>query len=251
MYKTGIEATDSLAAPDRTKDGSRAPTLDFFVSLLLIFFIVYKISFVPETAMQALKCLSIALLILMHRRAMRHVDHFWAVVLLALVQPVCTLLAGETLMNGAYALVNGLCLISLLLTFKSLSMSFGSFRVADSFFWLLLAVSMANDISVFLSPFHRAETEYLLGNKFITGYTHMLLVGLYAVLLSRKSGYVCYNWGAVLDTVFRICDCGDCCRHDDRHDWLGDRRRDGVAAAENRCQGAVNRYCRRCRLGRD
>jgi len=195
MYKTGREAADSLAAHDRTKGGNRAPTLDFFVSLLLILFIVYKISFVPETAMQVLKCLSIALLILLHGRAMRHFDHFWAVVLLALVQPVCTLLAGETLMNGAYALVNGLCLISMLLTFKSLSMSFGSFKVADSFFWLLLAVSMANDISVFLSPLHRAETEYVLGNKFITGYTHMLLIGLYAVLLSRKSGYVRYNWG--------------------------------------------------------
>lgn len=194
-YKTGMEADGSLAAQDRTKDGNKALTLDFFVSLFLILFIVYKISFVPETVMQALKCFSIALLILMHGRAMRHISRFWAVVLLALVQPVCTLLAGETLMNGAYALVNGLCLISLLLTFKSLSISFGSFSVAGSFFWLLLIVSIANDVSVFLSPLHRAETEYLLGNKFITGYTHMLLIGLYAVLLSHKSGYVRYNWG--------------------------------------------------------
>lgn len=195
MYKTEMEADGSFAAQDRTKDDDKALTLDFFVSLLLMLFIVYKISFVPEMVMQALKCLSIALLILMHGRAMRHIGRFWAVVLLALVQPICTLLAGETLMNGAYALVNGLCLISLLLTFKSLSISFGSFSVAGSFFWLLLVVSMANDMSVFLSPLHRAETEYLLGNKFITGYTHMLLVGLYAVLLSHKSGYVCYNWG--------------------------------------------------------
>ena len=115
--------------------------------------------------------------------------------LLTLVQPACTLLAGESLMNGAYALVNGLCLISLLMTFKSLSLSHGVFKVVDSFFWLLLAVSMANDISVLLSPSHHAETEYLLGNKFITGYTHILLIGLYAALLSSKSGYVRYNWG--------------------------------------------------------
>ena len=194
-HNVEMRTTESFASQNCAKDGRGVPTLDYYASFLLILFIVYKVSFVPEMVMQTLKCLSIVLLILMHWRAMRYVAHFWAVVLLVLVQPICTLLAGETLMNGAYALVNGMCLISLLLTFKSLSMSFGRFRVADSFFWIMLVVAMANDVSVFLSPVHLSETEYLLGNKFITGYTHMLLVGLYAVLLSCKSGYVRYNWG--------------------------------------------------------
>lgn len=190
-----MRTTESFASQNCANDVRGVPTLDYYASLVLVLFIVYKVSLVPEMVMQTLKCLSIVLLILMHWRVVRYVAHFWAVVLLVLVQPICTMLAGETLMNGAYALVNGMCLISLLLTFKSLSMSFGRFRVADSFFWLMLVVSMANDVSVFLSPAHLSETEYLLGNKFIAGYTHMLLVGLYAVLLSHKSGYVRYNWG--------------------------------------------------------
>lgn len=194
-HSAELRTAESFAVQNCAKGDREVPTLDYYVSFVLIIFIVYKISLVPEMAMQVLKCLSIVLLIMMHWRVIRYVAHFWVLVLLVLVQPVCTLLAGETLMNGTYALVNGLCLISLLLTFKSLSMSFGRFRVADSLFWLMLVVSMANDASVFLSPLHLSETEYLLGNKFITGYTHMLLVGLYAILLSYKSGYVRYNWG--------------------------------------------------------
>ena len=191
---TNTKDAGHFAAQDTVEDNGKALTIDFFVSLILILFIIYKISFIPDTIMQALKCFSIALLLLMHGQTVRLISRFWAIALLALVQPVCTLLAGETVMNGAYAFVNGLCFVSLLLTFKSLSVSFGMFRVIDAFFWLLLLASAMNDMSVFLSPVHRAETEYLLGNKFIAGYTHMLLVGLYAALLSRKSGYVRYNW---------------------------------------------------------
>lgn len=170
-------------------------TIDYVVSLTLVFFIVFKISIVPETVMQVLKCASIALLILLHRRAASRILHFWAVIALACVQPLCTFFAGSSLMNVLFAAVNGLCLIALLLTFRSLADKYGIFQVLDSFFWMLLTATAANDISVFSSTVHEANTEYLLGNKFAVGYVHMLLLGLYSSILVKKRGYLRYNWG--------------------------------------------------------
>ena len=170
-------------------------TIDYVVSLTLAFFVVFKISFVPETAMQVLKCASIALLILLHRRAASSIPHFWVVITLACVQPLCTLLAGSPFMNVLYAAVNGLCLISLLLMFRSLSNKHGVYQVLDTFFWMLLIAAAANDATVIASSVHEADTEYLLGNKFAVGYIHMLLLGLYATLLAKRKGYLRYNWG--------------------------------------------------------
>lgn len=170
-------------------------TVDYLVSLTLAFFVVFKFNFVPETAMQVLKCASIALLVLFHRRAASSILHFWVVITLACIQPICTFLAGSSLMNVLYATVNGLCLIALLLMFRSLSNRHGVYQVLDSFFWMLLVLTALNDATVFASSVHEAGTEYLLGNKFVVGYVHMLLLGLYATLLARKKGYLRYNWG--------------------------------------------------------
>lgn len=175
--------------------GKGAVTLDHSVSLVLALLVVFKLSIIPEIAMQALKCGSIAILILFHRKSINDIKHFWVVALLAVVQPVCTLLAAETMANIAYAMVNGLCLIALVLTFKSLSTSYGAFNVLVSFFWMLLIASVANDLSAFISPEHESDTGYLIGNKFTTGYVHMFLLGMYATILSRKTGFVKYNWG--------------------------------------------------------
>lgn len=191
-------------------------TIDFAASLVLSLFVVFKISFVPTTVMQILKCASIALLVLLHRRAVVHIPHFWAACALACVQPLCTFLAGSSILNVLYAAVNGLCLISFLLMFRSLSDKFGTYQTLDSFFWLLFVASAVNDVTVLASSVHEADTEYLLGNKFILGYTHMLLIGLYSVLLEKRTGYLRYNWGLfwfiVLESAVVIlrADCMTC-----------------------------------------
>lgn len=198
---SNIDMTVQSGKPARQLDVSDAGgkllnfTIDYVVSLTLAFFVVFKIGFVPETVMQVLKCASIALLVLLHRRAASSIPHFWAVIVLACVQPLCTLLVGSSFMNVLYAAVNGLCLISLLLMFRSLSIGHGVYQVLDSFFWMLLIAAVANDMTVFISPVHEADTEYLLGNKFAVGYIHMLLLGLYSTLLTKRKGYLRYNWG--------------------------------------------------------
>lgn len=217
MGMSGMRGSGRLAASAAARcigyrEDRQELTLNYIVSLTLVFLVVFKIGFVPETMMQVLKCSSIGLLFFLHREAARSIPHFWAVALLVLVQPGCTFFASGSLINATYALVNGLCLVSLLLTFKSLSVSHGAFRVLDSFFWALFVVSLANDVSVFLSPLHEASTEYLLGNKFAMGYTHMFLLGIYATLLSRKSGYVRYNWGLfwlLFVESIAVIDCAD------------------------------------------
>lgn len=189
------KAVSRLGAAPSERQTIQSVTIDYVVSLTLVFFIVFKISVVPEMMMQVLKCSSIALLILLHRRAASRIPRFWAVIVLACVQPLCTFFAGSSAMNVLYATVNGLCLIALLLTFRSLADKYGIYPVIDSFFWMLLAATAVNDITVFTSSVHEANTEYLLGNKFAVGYIHMLLLGLYSTLLVKKKGYLRYNWG--------------------------------------------------------
>ena len=168
-----------------------------FVESFLLLITVYKLSGIPTLVMQGMRCSAIALLLILNfqtfvRVPSRRMALFSA---FSIAIPLCTIAAGGNLENVLYAFVQGLNIIALFISVNGMNRRMGIFGTLDVLFWSLLVLSLANDLSVFMSSSNVSTSTYLIGNKFSTGDIHILLTGVYAALLAYKHGYVRYNWG--------------------------------------------------------
>ncbi|MDN0069799.1 O-antigen ligase family protein [Collinsella ihumii] len=96
-------------------------------------------------------------------------------------------------MNCAYAFMQGINILALFVSLFRLIDKYGAGSVLTALFWILLTLSLFNDFTVAIASTNTSSTNYLLGNKFTTGGIHVLLIGIFRVLLHIKSGKMPYN----------------------------------------------------------
>lgn len=174
---------------------NRMWVIDVVFSCLLLIFSAYKFSFVTTDVMRIIRIGSVALLLLIHFRALRRLPNLFWIVQYCVAIIVCTILAGAATINILYAVLQGLMILTFFVTFDDLRHKYGTIEVLKILFVILLVVCLLNDATVIGSRQNLSGTAYLIGNKFATGDLHVLVVAVYAIFLSKKSGYVLYNWG--------------------------------------------------------
>ena len=152
--------------------------------------------------MQGIRCAAIAILLLLHFKAICVFPHKVALFAFPIAMSISSLCAGCSYQNVVFASVQGLNIISLFISCYDIARKYGLFQLFDSVFWLLFAFSLLNDLTVFATHFNNSSSQYLMGNKFTVGDIHTLLLGLYAALLSVRRGYLRYNRGIYVALVF-------------------------------------------------
>lgn len=176
--------------------------VDVFVTSALMILSVYKVDIVPTAIMQGIRCAAIAILLLLHFKAICVFPHKVALFAFPIAMSISSLCAGCSYQNVVFASVQGLNIISLFISCYDIARKYGLFQLFDSVFWLLFALSLLNDLTVFATHFNNSSSQYLMGNKFTVGDIHTLLLGLYAALLSVRRGYLRYNRGIYVALVF-------------------------------------------------
>lgn len=175
--------------------------VDVFATSVFMVLSVYKFDFVPTAIMQGARCAAIAMLLLLHFKAIGVFPHKVALFAFPIAIVISSLCAGCSYQNIVFASVQGLNIISLFISCYDMARKYGLFKLFDSFFWLMFMFSFANDLTVFTTHYNNSSSQYLMGNKFTVGDIHTLLLGLYAALLSVRRGYLRYNWGIYVALV--------------------------------------------------
>lgn len=186
---------NSACITRKEANNDRTWVLDAIVSLLLVVCAAYKFSFLPVDFMRILRIGSVALLFLMHFKALRRLPHLAAVVQFGVVIVVSTIVANGGTNNILYALLQGFTILSFFITFYDLKDKYGIDELLRPLFAILFILCLLNDATVITASVNVSDTMYLIGNKFTTGNLHTLVVALYAAFLMKKHGYVLCNWG--------------------------------------------------------
>lgn len=175
----------------------RRDHLAVYALSISLFFSVFKISILPTGVMQLIKLVALAYILLTCFRNFSKIRGFISVGVFLGTTVVCA-----ALNNGSFGASFNLAILFAIQVFCILSASVSIFRYKIEslkglriFLGILFTASLFNDISILTVSSIGSGSIYLLGNKFVLGYIHLIIFGLYATVLQVKKGYVKYNAG--------------------------------------------------------